>query len=114
MRTIIAGSRSIIDYNLVKQAILNSGFDITEVVSGHAHGVDQLGEQWANENDIPIKLFKPDWDKFGKSAGFRRNVEMVEYAEALIACYDGVSKGTQHTINLANKRNLKVYVSKID
>lgn len=55
MKTIIAGSRDIDDYNAIKTAITNSGYVVTEVVSGRAKGVDKLGEKWATDNNIPVK-----------------------------------------------------------
>lgn len=113
MKVIIAGSRDINDYELVKQAIKESEFHITEVVSGNARGVDQCGEEWAFDFDIPIKMFKPDWDKFGKSAGIRRNEEMANYADALIAIWDGSSRGTNHMIEYATKKGIDVFVKKI-
>lgn len=109
MKTIIAGSRSVTNYLAVKSAIEESGFEITEVVSGGAHGVDRLGERWANENNVPIRRFLPDWDKHGKPAGFIRNYLMAKYAEALIAVHDGSSRGTAHMIRAAQEKGLKVY-----
>ncbi len=98
MKVIIAGSRSISNYEEVKKAIEASGFDITEVVSGMARGVDSLGIQWAKENNIPIKEFPAKWNEDGRKAGYLRNVEMAAYADALIAiCLDD-SKGTTHMI----------------
>src|SRR3954470_15364903 len=61
-KTIICGDRTITDYDLLKKAIEASGFKITEVVSGGAKGADSLGEKWAKENKVKIKVFKPDWD----------------------------------------------------
>lgn len=110
MKTIIAGSRGIVNYSLVKETIEESGFEITEVVSGGARGVDRLGERYAKENNIPIKQFIPDWDGLGKKAGHVRNREMGDYADALIALWDGVSKGTAGMIEYAQKKGLKVYV----
>ena len=110
MKVIVAGSRSITRLTLVSKAIADSDFEVTEIVSGCARGVDRLGEQWANYNDIPIHYFPADWDQYGKSAGYRRNEEMAEYADALVAVYDGFSLGTQHMIQLANTHHLKVYV----
>lgn len=112
MKTIIAGSRNINDLRLLERVIEKSGFEISEVVCGGARGVDDLGRKWAgNGNRIPLKLFPAKWDEFGKSAGYRRNVEMADYADALIAIWDGKSKGTKHMIDIANKKRLKVYVS---
>ncbi len=110
MKTIIAGSRDIDDYDVIKTAVLNSGYVITEVVSGRAKGVDKLGERWATDNNIPVKEFPAHWNTYGKTAGFRRNNEMAKYADALIAVWDGRSKGTRHMIDTATREGLRVYV----
>lgn len=110
MKTIIAGSRSITDYKIVFQAIVASRFAITEVVSGKARGVDTLGEQFAFEWHLPVKFFPADWESFGKSAGYVRNVQMAEYADALIAIWDGKSRGTKNMIDIANRSKLKVHL----
>lgn len=115
MRVIIAGSRDITDPDIVEEAIEASGFEITEVVSGGARGVDLNGMAWARRHGMDPKIFLPEWDKYpGKSAGFVRNVQMAEYAAeadgALIAIWTGESAGTRHMIKEAEKRNLKVYV----
>lgn len=109
MKTIIAGSRTINDLALVRQAVLESCFEITEVISGGARGVDRLAIIFAQENNIPCHIMRADWDKYGKSAGFRRNGEMANYADALVAIWDCQSRGTFHMINVAKERGLKVY-----
>lgn len=112
MKTIIAGSRSITDYSLVVRAVEESGFEITEVVSGCAHGVDTLGEQWADENGIPKKRMKANWRPNGvldKWAGHKRNAQMGDYAQALVAVTNG-SGGTANMIEYAKKKGLKVFV----
>lgn len=114
MKVIIAGSRSF-EYGsndvvkLVADAVMASRFNITEIVSGNAIGVDQAGEHYAKMYQIPCTLFYPDWKTHGKSAGAIRNSEMADYADALIAIWDGKSKGTQHMIKAAKKRGLLVY-----
>lgn len=110
MKVIIAGCRYINDAEPLVEAIRDSKFNITEVVSGNAKGVDTLGEQWAVENKVPIILFPANWELYNKAAGFIRNKQMAEYADALIAIWDGVSKGTESMIKLAEKNGLKVYV----
>jgi hypothetical protein len=109
MRVIIAGSRTITDMDLLESAIIESGFDISEVVCGGARGVDELGKQWAKKSRLPYKLFPAKWQLHGKQAGFIRNTEMSKYAEALIALWDGSSKGTKHMIRIAYQ-NIEVYV----
>lgn len=113
MKVIIAGSRDIASYRLVKEAIRNSGFEITEVVSGHARGVDSMGELYAEQNGIDLVIFPANWNKYGKSAGHKRNYKMAMYADALIAIWDGESKGTKGMIDIATEKGLKVFVWKI-
>ena len=108
MKTIIAGSRTIDDYDAICQIIIDSCFVITEVVSGTARGVDRLGEQWARENNILIKRFPANWSKYGKAAGPIRNEEMVKYAEAAIIVRSDHSKGATSMANLAKQYGLKV------
>lgn len=113
MKVIIAGSRGIEDYAIIEKAMLESGLDlsaITEVVSGTARGVDQLGEYWAFQRGIPVKRFPAQWDLYGREAGFVRNEEMAHYADALVAIQKNNSHGTQHMINFAEKVGLKVFV----
>jgi hypothetical protein len=115
VRVIIAGPREGVSYEQVRCSIESCPLRvaITEVVSGRARGVDLYGEQWAEENDIPIKKFPADWVKFGKRAGPIRNVEMADYAEGLIAIWNGTSRGTKHMIETARKKGLIVYVYEV-
>lgn len=113
MKTIIAGSRTITDREVLSYhlgQIVPDDLHITEVVSGTANGVDQLGEQWADGWDIPIKRFPANWDKYGKRAGYIRNEEMAKYAEACVIFWDGESNGTRNMIELAAKYGLKLFV----
>lgn len=115
MKVIIAGSRDITSYSQVCSAIRLSNFEITEVVSGKAKGVDSIGEHYALMHKIPIKEFPAEWEKYkrpkGKNpAGIIRNQEMAEYADALVAVWDGVSTGTKDMIKKAKLEGLKVYI----
>ena len=110
MKTIIAGSRNITDYAIVEQAIADAEINITKVISGMAKGVDSLGELWAHRHNVGIHYCPANWNKHGKSAGYIRNAEMAQIAEALIAIWDGHSRGTKHMIDLAHKHNLVIKV----
>lgn len=110
MKTIIAGSREGAIYADLLEAVVLCGWEITEIVSGTAKGVDKLGEGYATKFKIPLAKFPADWRKYGKSAGPIRNAEMAEYAEALIAIWDGESSGTKNMIDTAKKHGLKVYI----
>jgi hypothetical protein len=113
LKVIIAGGRDIHKRSLLDKAIVAAQFKITEVVSGHAKGVDTLGELWADFYNVPVKLFPADWETHGKRAGFIRNAAMAEYADALIAVWDGKSKGTQHMIETARTAGLTVFVLRV-
>jgi hypothetical protein len=110
MKTIVAGSREITDYQLVWDAVYSCPWIITEIVSGGARGVDTLGEQVAATFNIPVKVFPADWGTHGKAAGPIRNQQMAEYADALIAVWDGNSTGTWNMIKQAEKRKMRVHV----
>lgn len=111
MKLIVAGSRNFNDYKLLKEKLnffLQNVQSPIEIVSGTAKGADMLGEQYANEMGYSVKQFPADWDKYGKSAGYRRNKTMAEYADALVAFWDGKSKGTKHMISIAEQKGLKI------
>lgn len=109
MKVIIAGSRNITPeqfYNAME--LFPDEWDVLEVVSGTARGVDLMGELIAAFHKIPVKRFPADWDEHGLSAGMLRNAIMADYADALFAIWDGVSKGTKHMIDNATKKGLSV------
>ena len=117
MKVIVAGGRDFKNYKLLKCTLDNFQQEygnITEVISGTAIGVDKLGEQYANENNIPIKRFVPDWQGLGKKAGHVRNRKMGDYAKEhngmLAAFWDKQSKGTKGMIDYAKKIGLKSVV----
>lgn len=117
-KVIIAGSRTIpercpILFNKVSRILQN--LDYSEIVSGTARGGDRFGEWFAEQCSIPVKEFKADWDKNGKSAGYIRNSEMADYATHLIAILDLTvpSKGTRHMIKTAKEKGLKVRVIEV-
>lgn len=131
MKVIIAGSRKIHSLYLLKTAIANSGFIITEVVEGEASGVDTLASNWADDNNIPKKPFPADWDnllapgavirytKYGKpfnaNAGFDRNQRQADYGEALIAIrLHKDSNGTDDMIRRAKQKKIPIYVMTVD
>jgi hypothetical protein len=113
MRTIIAGSRGLTHQAIVDQAVELSGFVVSEVVSGTAQGVDALGESWAMARGLPIVEFPAKWigpRGLDRGAGHARNQLMANYAEALVAVWDGSSPGTRDMIKRATKRGLAVFV----
>ena len=98
MKVIIAGGRDFDNYEMLSNTMKNLNIIVSEVVCGGANGADLLGKEWAERNGIPVKMFPADWDQYGKSAGFIRNHEMGEYADFLVAFWDGKSSGTHNMI----------------
>jgi hypothetical protein len=113
-RVIIAGGRHFNDYELLKERcdyFLQNKLQESDViiVSGHASGADTLGERYAQEHNLPCELHPADWS-MGRKAGPIRNAEMADCSNALIAFWDGQSKGTKSMIDLATAKGLNVSV----
>lgn len=115
-RVIIAGCR---DYNNYQELssfcdkVLRVKIEQEEsivIVSGHCRGADALGERYAKERGFLVELFPAEWDRYGRSAGQKRNELMAKHSDALIAVWDGVSKGTGGMIELAKKYKLAIRV----
>lgn len=102
-RVLIAGCRTFNNYAVAKQYInycisnIRKDYSLT-IISGGADGADKLGERYAEENGFEIEYYLPDWKKYGRSAGPRRNKEMVERADYIICFWDGKSRGTASTV----------------
>ena len=110
MKIAVIGSRSFSDFKLLEKVL--STHNITEIISGGARGADSLAEQYAKEHNIKTTVFLPDWNKYGKSAGFRRNSDIIEACDEVIAFWDGVSRGTLDSIMKASKLKKRLHVYK--
>ena len=114
-RVIIAGSRGFDDY-AVLQTVCDNFLSPKKqthnivIVSGTAKGADSLGEQYARERGYTVERFPANWNTLGKRAGYVRNRQMADNADALIAFWDGESPGTKNMIEIARERNLAVRV----
>lgn len=116
VRVAIVGSRNFNDTRLVAST-MNSVLEkyrITEVVSGGARGADTLGEQWAKAHGIPTRVFLADWNRYGRSAGFRRNHDIIAGCDMCVAFWDGQSRGTAHSISLARAARKRVLIIQFD
>lgn len=102
-RILIAGCRDFNNYKIAKRYInrclseIKKQYDLI-IVSGGAKGADMLGERFANEKKLKIKRYLPDWQKYGKAAGPKRNKEMVAVSDYIICFWDKKSRGTASTI----------------
>lgn len=116
---LVVGSRTFDDYDMLKKTLdrlLNSVENI-EIVSGGARGADSLAERYAKEKGFSLKVFYANWNKYGKSAGYRRNAEMHQYISMYpericVAFWDGKSKGTAHNFELAKRYNTNIEIIK--
>lgn len=114
-RVIVSGGRDFSDYEYLRSSLDLLLQNITGqivIVSGTAKGADKLGEQYAAEKGYAVLRFPADWDRFGKAAGYMRNEQMAKNADALVAFWDGTSKGTKNMIQLAKRYDLKIRVQK--
>ncbi|MGD2071982.1 MAG: SLOG family protein [Candidatus Thorarchaeota archaeon] len=103
MRVAIVGSREFPDRELVESIIQQLIVDYKNIilVSGGARGVDSWAEEVFHRYNKMVIVHYPDWNKYGKKAGFLRNKLIINDANMIIAFWDGKSKGTKHSINLA-------------
>ena len=108
MKVAVIGSRNLRVDNLGKYL----PEETTELVSGGAVGIDKCAKEYALKNNIPIKEFLPDYDSFGKRAPLIRNIEIIKYADMVLAFWDGTSRGTKFVIDNCKSRGkpYKVFV----
>ena len=109
---IIAGSRGFSDYDLLKEKCDNlfSRRKPTVILCGEAKGADSLGKRYAKEHGIPVQSFPAQWDRYGKAAGMIRNNQMLAFADALVAFWDGKSHGTENMLDIAANKGIPVRV----
>lgn len=110
MKVAVIGSRNLAVKNLEKY--LPEG--TTEIVSGGARGIDSCAKNYAKANGIPLKEFLPNYDDFGRSAPLLRNLEIIDYADIVLAFWDGKSRGTKFVIDKcrAKGKPVSIFVSK--
>lgn len=115
MKIIVAGGRDFDDYQLLCRRLDYFFQKIRPIIiCGEAKGADVLGRRYAEEIGLEIMSFPAQWEKYGKSAGYRRNEEMAAVADGLVAFWDGESKGTKHMIEYMRKLEKKVKIVKYE
>lgn len=109
MKIAIVGSRNFSDLTKVRDYVNTLPPD-TIVISGGAKGVDTVAETTAKAKGLTTIVYLPEWKKYGRSAGIKRNEDIIHNAEAVIAFWDGNSPGTRNSINQAKENNKKVTI----
>ena len=110
MKTAIIGSRGLTVADLGKY--LPDGTN--EIVSGGAKGIDSCAKEYALSHGLPITEFLPEYEKYGRSAPLKRNLEIIKYADIVLAFWDGRSKGTKYVIDNCKKTGVEVKIYIID
>lgn len=106
MKIAVIGSRGLRVDDLGKYLPENT----TEIVSGGAKGVDTSAKEYAEKNNIKLTEFLPEYEKYGRGAPLRRNLQIIGYADEVLAFWDGTSRGTKYVIDNCKKQNKKVTV----
>ena len=106
MKVLVCGGRDYNDYQKVRETL--DGFGVSAIIQGGARGADSLGGTYANQRGISCRVFKADWDRYGKSAGFRRNQQMLDEGKPdVVVAFPG-GKGTADMVKRAKKAGIKV------
>ncbi len=106
MKIAIIGSRNLTAENPEKYLPLG----VTEIVSGGAKGIDTCARDYAHQKGLKLTEFLPEYQKYGRGAPLRRNLEIIAYADEVIAFWDGQSRGTKFVIEACQKRKIKISV----
>lgn len=110
MKLLIAGSRSIAEFNL--EPYIPS--DVELIIAGGASGIDAVAEKYADKHKISKLILRPKYSRYGKGAPLKRNEEMIEIADSVLVIWDGRSRGTNHTITKAREKSKSVTVININ
>lgn len=110
MKLLIVGSRSIQSFDLSPYVTDNTEL----IITGGAKGIDQIAEEYANQHRISKLILRPRYDLYAKAAPIKRNEKMVDLADEILVIWDGISKGTKHTISFAQRTNKRLTVVVID
>ena len=99
MKLLIAGSRSITEFDLSPYV----SYEVDTIISGGAGGIDSLAEKYADSHRISKYVLRPKYKLYGRSAPLKRNKEMIDMADAVLIIWDGLSKGTEYTLKYTEK-----------
>lgn len=113
MTIAVVGSRGFNDYDRLSDFLdtLDAFCAITGISTGDADGADALARRYAAEHNLPLQIFTPEWDRFGKRAAFIRNEKIWEAADAEgVAFWDGSSKGTAHSFSISKAQGKRCHI----
>lgn len=115
MRVLVTGSRKFKNARLIFERLAQLPKENLVIVQGGAIGVDYFAYTWAIKNGVETQTYRPNWNKYGRSAGFKRNNIMLDTKPDLVlAFWDGASNGTKHTFTGARARDIPTEVIRDD
>jgi predicted Rossmann fold nucleotide-binding protein DprA/Smf involved in DNA uptake len=109
-KVVVAGGRTYTNTGMVficLEKIVQKG-DV--IISGHAKGVDMMGELYAQKNNLACEIYPAEWDKYGRSAGPRRNEQMAQVADKVVVFWDFKSRGTKNMVEMAKKYKKELFI----
>ena len=109
MKVAVVGSRSL----SVEDLSLYLPEETTEIVSGGAKGVDTSAREYAKRHGIPLTEFLPDYRRYGRGAPLQRNIDILKYADMVLAFWNGTSKGTKFVIDECKKHGVPVKIIRL-
>ena len=114
MKVLVCGGRDYNDYDVLK-CVMEKVMDcysaeVKVVISGLAKGGDKLGERWAEENDIEVEGYRAEWNKYGKRAGWLRNVRMADEGRPNVIVALPGGRGTKMMIDIGVDRKIDTIV----
>lgn len=109
MKLLIAGSRSITDFDISPHIPPETEL----IISGGANGIDTLAENYADKHKISKLIMRPQYSKYKRGAPLKRNDIMVDICDSVLIFWDGVSRGTKHTIDYAKKAGKPVCIVRV-
>ncbi|MEQ8694464.1 MAG: DUF2493 domain-containing protein [Gammaproteobacteria bacterium] len=79
MRVLVCGGSSYQDQAAVFRELdrLHNDQPLSLVINGGARGADYLASQWAKQREVPLRVFRADWQQFGEQAVFALNEQMI-------------------------------------
>ncbi|MCP3659047.1 MAG: DUF2493 domain-containing protein [Bacteroidetes bacterium] len=104
MITAVIGSRSFSDFALLSRVCRSLG--VSSVVSGGASGADSLAARFASSSGLPLRVFRPDYERFGRRAPLVRNWQIVRSGSQVVAFWDGSSRGCAHALSCARRLDI--------
>ncbi len=108
MITAVIGSRSFSDFALLSQVCRS--LSVSSVVSGGASGADSLATRFARSSGLPLRVFPPDYERFGRRAPLVRNWQIVRSVSQVVAFWDGRSRGCAHALFCARRLSVTTFV----